>query len=211
MEFSTAEKLRCNPVSGLTPSHTRAGKVGGFQLKIVAPHQRRHRADYAAPQRWSQVREIAIARSLCDTKGAIRRLAASINERNEKRIGFPPLPPDAWNSWSTIDVDADTIHTLDFGTLEHVQINELELTTWLSRPRRGPLAGKIARYADDDRALFASIERIMSGGNKSLTEAVRDLDYERKLKGRGTPESRVRRVTRLFQKERRPVGQTRSH
>lgn len=134
-----------------------------------------------------------------------RRLAAIKNERNEKVISFPPLPPDAWGSWGTISVDANTIHTFEFGELDHVQINERELTARLSRPRRGPAAGKIARYANDDRALFASIDRKMKGSNKSLTEAVRDLDYEQKVKGRGTPESRIRRVTRLFRKERGPV------
>ena len=36
----------------------------------------------------------------------------------------------------------------------------------------------------------------------SFTEAVRDLDHERKVKGRGTSEARVKRLANLYRKER---------
>jgi hypothetical protein len=133
-----------------------------------------------------------------------RRLLAFTDGGGEKKIGFPLLPQNAWNSFSTIDVDASSIHALDFGKLEHVEINEMELTAWLARPRRGPKAGRLARYAEADRALFGELERVMLKGSKSLTEAARDLDYERKVNGRGTSEARVRRLARLYRKERRP-------
>ena len=86
--------------------------------------------------------------------------------------------------------------------IEHVEINEKELTAWVSRPRRGPPAGKLARYAQADRALFDAMECIMREASKSATEAARDLEYEGKVKGRGTSLARVKRLARLYREER---------
>ena len=69
------------------------------------------------------------------------------------------------------------------------------------KPRRGPRPGSVARYAQSDRALFNDITRMMAKGI-SLMEAVRNLENELKVTGRGTPESRIRRVMRLYKKER---------
>jgi len=69
-----------------------------------------------------------------------RHIAAVIDRRGEKKIRIALLPRDAWNFLSTLDVDASSMHTLDFGKIEQVAINESELGTWLSRPRRGPPA-----------------------------------------------------------------------
>jgi hypothetical protein len=131
-----------------------------------------------------------------------RHLLALTDEHGEKRIGFPLLRRDAWNSGSAINVDKNSLHSLDLGTVEQVEIAEVELSFWLAKPRRGPVAGQTARYADADRALFGAIEHIMAKGSKSVAEAARDLAWQGKLNGRGTAESRVRRLANLYRKER---------
>jgi hypothetical protein len=135
-------------------------------------------------------------------KVSSRHLLAFTNEHGEKRIGFPLLPRDAWNSWSSINVDTNSLHSFDLGTVEQVEIAEVELTSWLAKPRRGPVAGQTARYADADRALFGAIEHIMANASKSVAEAAWDLARQGKVNGRGTPESRVRRLANLYRKER---------
>ena len=135
-----------------------------------------------------------------------RHLLAFTDKHGEKRIGFPLLPPEAWNFRGTINFDEGSLWTLDLGRIENIEIGEPDLEAWLSRPRRGPSGGKIARYADHDRALFATLERIMRTQSKSLTEAARELECEGGLTGRGSSESRIRRLTRLYQRER---GRTR--
>lgn len=70
----------------------------------------------------------------------------------------------------------------------------------LRQKKRGPRRGSISRFANDDRALFDEITRALCRG-VSLTAAVRMLENEKKLNGYGTPESRIRRVMRLYKKE----------
>ena len=73
------------------------------------------------------------------------------------------------------------------------------------KKRRGPRPGSIARFARDDRALFDRIGS-MTGKGMSLSGAIRSLESERKIKGYGTSESRIKRVFRLYQKERLGLG-----
>jgi hypothetical protein len=124
------------------------------------------------------------------------------NKRGDKKIRFLKVPRDAWQWPSAINVETNSLSSFEHGTLEYVQVNKAEFSDWLSRQRRGPKAGTIARFAGPDRELFGIIERAMREKNITLTEAVRHLDYEGKVKGRGSAESRIRRVTRLFKKER---------
>jgi len=115
--------------------------------------------------------------------------------------------PDMLTVWS-YEMKRETIHPLE----AQVEVRESDLSLWPVKPRRGPERGAVARFADGDRRLFEEIERIMREESKSLTEAVRDLDCEGKVKGRGTPESRVRRVTRRYLEERLTRSlKTRSH
>jgi hypothetical protein len=131
-----------------------------------------------------------------------RHIRAIVNERGQKRIGISKVPRDAWQWPSAIDVETNSLSSFEHGKLESVQVNQAELSDWLSRQRRGPKAGTIARFAGADRELFGIIAGIMREKNITLTEAVRQLDYERKVKGPGSAESRIRRVTRLYKKER---------
>jgi hypothetical protein len=71
----------------------------------------------------------------------------------------------------------------------------------LAKKRRGPVRGTVARYAAADRNLFHEISSLVNKG-LSLTGAIKSLENERKLEGWGTAESRIRRVMRLYQKER---------
>jgi hypothetical protein len=135
-----------------------------------------------------------------------RHMEAVVNECGEKMIRISAVPLAAWKSWPTINwptinVNESSITAFDFGTLNHIGISTTDLLKWLSRPRRGPVAGKLSRFGESDRALFSEIERIMKEGSKSATEAARELDCEGKVNGRGTPESRVRRLAKLYQKE----------
>jgi hypothetical protein len=104
--------------------------------------------------------------------------------------------PDMLTLWCELRLN--TIHPLE----KQIEIRESDLSLWPVKPRRGPEPGSIARFADDDGALFGIIERAMREKNITLTEAVRHLDYEGKVKGRGSAESRIRRVTRSYRKER---------
>jgi hypothetical protein len=66
---------------------------------------------------------------------------------------------------------------------------------------KGPLRGKIDRFGDADRALFPKIERLMKSQHCTITEAVRRIP-ENKLAGRGTLDSRIRRVSDRFRNEK---------
>jgi len=146
--------------------------------------------------------EHALRDACLSGKVSARHIRAIINERAQRRIGILKVPRDAWQWPSAIDVETNSLSSFEHGKLESVQVNEAELSDWLSRQRRGPKAGTIARFAGPDRELFGIIERTMREKNITLTEAVRQLDYEGKVKGRGSAESRIRRVTRLYKKER---------
>jgi hypothetical protein len=72
-----------------------------------------------------------------------------------------------------------------------------------SPPRavKGPVPGEIDRFADADRALFPEIKRLMLSQRLTCTEAVRQIP-EGKLAGRGTSDSRIRRVSARFRREK---------
>jgi hypothetical protein len=145
----------------------------------------------------------AVFREACISgKVSSRHIRAFTNGRGERRIAFAKVLAEAWREPSTINIETNSLFSSKHGTFERLLINETELTVWLSRRRRGPAAGALARFAAADRALFGDIERTVRERNISLTEAVRDLDYKGKVKGRGTAESRIRRVTRFYKKER---------
>jgi hypothetical protein len=67
---------------------------------------------------------------------------------------------------------------------------------------KGPVRGEIDRFGDADRALFPEIERLMKSQRRSVTEAVRILADEHKLAGRGSLDSRIRRLSDRFRKEK---------
>ena len=131
-----------------------------------------------------------------------RHLLACISETGEKVIKFRSLPANVWSWWNGIDLNSEVLHTLDLGRVELVGINELDLAAWLARPRRGPAVGEVARYADLDRALLDSVTRIMRDKAVSVEEAARDLAYTGQVAGRGTPDSRAKRLARLYRKQR---------
>ena len=130
-----------------------------------------------------------------------RHLEAFTDRRGEKKIRLQAVPLAAWKSWPVIDVNQSLITAVNFGPLNHIAINTTDLLKWLSRPRRGPVPGKLSRFGNSDRALFPEIERIMRQETKTVTEAARELDYEGKVNGRGTSEARVRRLAKLYRKE----------
>jgi hypothetical protein len=70
------------------------------------------------------------------------------------------------------------------------------------RAAKGPVRGEIDRFGDADRALFPEIERLMKLKQLSVTEAVRIIANEHKLAGRGTLDSRIRRVSDRFRREK---------
>jgi hypothetical protein len=129
-----------------------------------------------------------------------RHIEAVVNKHGEKMVRISAVPLNVWKSRHALDVDESSITTLDFGTLNHIGIIETDLAKLLSRPRRGPVPGKVSRFGDSDRALFSEIEWIMKQGN-SVTEAARELDSKGRVKGRGGSESRVRRLAKVYLKE----------
>jgi hypothetical protein len=68
------------------------------------------------------------------------------------------------------------------------------------RAAKGPVRGEIDRFGDADRALFPEIKRLMKSQRLTSTEAVRQIPDD-KLAGRGTLDSRIRRVSDRFRRE----------
>ena len=64
---------------------------------------------------------------------------------------------------------------------------------------RGPKPGTIDRYGKDDRALFKQMSALIKNENLTLREAAKRLCD--KIKGRGTPDSRIRRVADRYRDE----------
>jgi hypothetical protein len=116
-----------------------------------------------------------------------------LDERGKVRISGQR--PDMLTFWC--ETKQETIHAFE----EQVEIRESDLSRWPVKPRRGPERGKIARFADDDRALFGPMRRMIERESKSPTEAARQLVWEKKVKGIGSPESRARRLANLYRKE----------
>src|SRR5262249_46201796 len=69
------------------------------------------------------------------------------------------------------------------------------------RAAKGPVRGEIDRFGDADRALFPEIERLMKSQHLTSTEAVQQIP-EDKLAGRGTLDSRIRRVSDRFRRKK---------
>ena len=65
--------------------------------------------------------------------------------------------------------------------------------------RRGPKPGTIDRYGKDDRALFKQMSALIKNENLTFREAAKRLCD--KIKGRGTPESRIRRLADRYRNE----------
>jgi hypothetical protein len=113
--------------------------------------------------------------------------------------------PDMASLWS--EIRSRELHPIE----RDIEIRESDLAHWPALPSRGPEPGKVTRFGHTDRALFGEIERIMKIESKSVTEAARDLDAKGKISGRGTSESRIRRLSRFYRNERLRLGKTRSH
>jgi hypothetical protein len=64
---------------------------------------------------------------------------------------------------------------------------------------RGPKPGTIDRYGKDDRALFKQMSALIKNENLTFREAAKRLCD--KIKGRGTPESRIRRLADRYRNE----------
>jgi hypothetical protein len=68
---------------------------------------------------------------------------------------------------------------------------------------KGPMRGEIDRFREADRALFPEIEQLMKSQHLTSNEAVRILGERDKLTGRGTLDSRIRRVSARFRREKK--------
>jgi hypothetical protein len=69
------------------------------------------------------------------------------------------------------------------------------------RPRRGPAPGTVDRYGDADRALFSEMEGQIKTNQISPLEAARILAQHGRVKGRGTQETRARRLADRYRRE----------
>jgi hypothetical protein len=101
----------------------------------------------------------------------------------------------------------DCVRGLKEGFDRRAFFKRLEAEFGLAARRRGgaakgPTRGKIDRFGDADRALFPEIERLMKSQRCSITEAVRILADEHELAGRGSLDSRIRRLSDRFRNEK---------
>jgi hypothetical protein len=71
------------------------------------------------------------------------------------------------------------------------------------RSRKGPAPGTVDRYGKSDRSLFPEIERIVDERHTSVYGAALELAMDKKVDGRGTNESRAKRLAKRFSQERR--------
>ncbi len=129
-------------------------------------------------------------------KVAWRQNPPFLDERGKVRISGQT--PDMLTFWS--ETEQGTIHAFE----EKVEIRESDLSRWPVKPQKGPERGKIARFADDDRALFGAMRRIIERGSKSPAEAAREHAWQKRVKGRGSLENRARRLADLYRKELLP-------
>lgn len=65
-------------------------------------------------------------------------------------------------------------------------------------PRKGPAPGKLARYRASDRACYPELERLMQEEHLSASAAARKLTEAGEVEGVGSPESRGRRLAKLY-------------
>jgi hypothetical protein len=87
-----------------------------------------------------------------------------------------------------------------FNAFQTRKFDESQLRKVIERPRRGPIPGKLRRYADSDQALFPEMDRIIREQRVSPTEAARQLVEE--IRGSGCEESKVRRLAKAYSKSR---------
>jgi hypothetical protein len=74
------------------------------------------------------------------------------------------------------------------------------------RERRfGPKPGTLRRYEAADRALFPELERIMAEKQMSRSAAALELAEAGRVKGRGGPQSRAKRLAALHKREWHPA------
>jgi hypothetical protein len=66
------------------------------------------------------------------------------------------------------------------------------------RKRKGPAPGTVGRNRKDDRALYPELKRMMDNDHLSLTAAARKLAEDGRVGGYGIPESRARRLAKLY-------------
>jgi hypothetical protein len=69
--------------------------------------------------------------------------------------------------------------------------------------RSGPKPGTVRRHDDRDRALFPELEDIMATQHISTSAAARVLDQAGRIGGAGAPESRARRLQKLYAREKK--------
>jgi hypothetical protein len=78
-----------------------------------------------------------------------------------------------------------------------------------ARKRRGPVAGTVKRYHAQDTALHPEVGRLIGDG-LSCAAAAKSLADEGKVSGRGSPESRARRLAKSY-RDAQKLAPTRSH
>lgn len=67
-----------------------------------------------------------------------------------------------------------------------------------SRKRPGPTKGTVQRYGTPDRKLFPQIDVLTRDGGLSVSAAALKLARDKKVAGTGTPESRAKRLAKLY-------------
>jgi hypothetical protein len=75
------------------------------------------------------------------------------------------------------------------------------------RRRPGPRRGTIARFAEPDRALFPEMTTLIKHQHMTRSEAARKLSH--KIEGRGTIDSRIRRLAERYRDEVQSLTATR--
>jgi hypothetical protein len=66
----------------------------------------------------------------------------------------------------------------------------------------GPTPGEVRHYDESDRALFDEVERLMAEQKLTRTAATEKLANDGRIAGTGAPQSRAKRLARLYKKER---------
>jgi hypothetical protein len=114
------------------------------------------------------------------------------------------IHPGEWDG-SVVPVGVVNLATGTFRAVFHdnsegpIEISASELHRWLARPRKGPKAGTVSRYAVSDQALFPRIMRLIHDGKAaSATEAARRLVEDGLVAGAGTEDSRARRLAKAY-------------
>jgi hypothetical protein len=116
------------------------------------------------------------------------------------QMGYRPLEPSKW-AGSSIDSATGTYRTDDVEVNQSapVEVNANDLSNQLARPPRGPKPGTTGY---DSRPLLSKMRNlIVDGQASSATDALRQLlKAGHKIGGRGTVESRIKRVVKDYGK-----------